>query len=124
MATKTSDSVESVLWIAAGAALVYVAIKYILPTLQGVGTAASATGNAVASPIASLINWATGVSAPSVPANTAGRGVILPDGSVAPLSSFTSITPSSDLTSLYGVYQGTMYTISGPVDANGNYTAS
>jgi hypothetical protein len=102
----------------------YLLLKYVLPGISGVANAASAGTNAVSSGIANLINWASGTSAPSPAALTGARGVNMPDGSVVPLSLFTDISANSASTALYGIYQGTMYTISGPLDANGNYTAS
>lgn len=124
MAQRSSINAESVLYLALGAAAVYVLVKYVLPSVKSLGTAATAATNATAGGIASVINWATGVSAPSPAALTGQRGVVMPDGSIVPLSSFQGIVASADSTQLYGIYNGTDYTISGPVDANGNYTAS
>jgi hypothetical protein len=102
----------------------YLLLKYVLPGISSVANAASAGTNAISSGIASVINWAAGTSAPSPAPLTGSRGVNMPDGSVVPLSLFTDISANPTSTALYGVYQGTMYTISGPLDANGNYTAS
>lgn len=119
-----SNTGETVLWLALGAGAVYLVWKYVLPSLQSVANAATAATGATAGGIASVINAITGVSAPSAAALTGGRGVNMPDGSVVPLSLFSGIQASGDGTALYGIYQGDMYTISGPLDANGNYTAS
>lgn len=108
----------------------YVVWKYLLPGLTSVGSAVSAGTNAVSGAIASFINTVSGTSAPSAAALTVGRGVKLPDGSIVPLTSFTQVSASADSTQLYGMLPdpttgaATMWTISGPVDANGNYLAS